>query len=191
YIFCNYRLGRIPAISLAFLILLLYGARTYGRNMDWKDEESLYKSALELNPPKAYSNLGRVYAGQMRVNEAELAYRKALEYRPNMADTWYNLGVLYQEKKNLTAAVKCYDTVIRFRKTFAFAHLNLGAVHHERGDDDLAMKIWENCSRIDGSMVKAQRDHREAQTSCRLRLGKLLIKKRQIDKARKILEEVC
>ncbi|KAK6740303.1 hypothetical protein RB195_008646 [Necator americanus] len=189
YNFCCSRLGRIPAISLAFVILLLYGARTYGRNMDWKDEESLYKSALELNPPKAYSNLGRVYAGQMRVNEAELAYRKALEYRPNMADTWYNLGVLYQEKKNLTAAVRCYDTAIRFRKTFAFAHLNLGAVHHERGDDDLAMKIWENCSRIDGSMVKAQRDHREAQTSCRLRLGKLLIKKRQIDKARKILEE--
>ncbi|EYC27547.1 hypothetical protein Y032_0009g791 [Ancylostoma ceylanicum] len=189
YDFCCPRLGRTLTVSLAFLALTLHGTRTYTRNMDWMDEESLYKSALELNPPKAYSNLGRVYAAQLRLNDAEAAYKMALEHRPNMADTWYNLGVLYQERKNLTSAVKCYETAVKLRKTFATAYLNLGIVHHENGDDQEAATIWEKCSRIDGSTVKAQREHQQAQTSCRLRLGKLLIQKKELQRARNILEE--
>ncbi|EPB73824.1 tetratricopeptide repeat protein [Ancylostoma ceylanicum] len=191
YDFCCPRLGRTLTVSLAFLALTLHGTRTYTRNMDWMDEESLYKSALELNPPKAYSNLGRVYAAQLRLNDAEAAYKMALEHRPNMADTWYNLGVLYQERKNLTSAVKCYETAVKLRKTFATAYLNLGIVHHENGDDQEAATIWEKCSRIDGSTVKAQREHQQAQTSCRLRLGKLLIQKKELQRARNILEEAA
>ncbi|KAK6016427.1 tetratricopeptide repeat protein [Ostertagia ostertagi] len=88
---CSSRVGSKMAMSVGFVVLVLHAMRTYERNMDWKDEESLYKSALELNPPKAYSNLGRVYASKMQLSDAEAAYRNALAYRPNMADTWYNL----------------------------------------------------------------------------------------------------
>ncbi|KIH55721.1 tetratricopeptide repeat protein [Ancylostoma duodenale] len=42
---------------------------------------------------------------------------------------------------------------------------------------------------VDGSTVKAQRDHQQAQTSCRLRLGKLLIQKKELHRARNVLEE--
>ncbi|RCN38872.1 tetratricopeptide repeat protein, partial [Ancylostoma caninum] len=131
YDFCCSRLGRTLTVSLALVVLTLHGTRTYTRNLDWFDEERLYRSALELNPPKAYSNLGRVYAAQLRLDEAEAAYKMALEHRPNMADTWYNLGVLYQERRNPTPAVNCYETAIKLRKTFATAYLNLGIVHHE------------------------------------------------------------
>ncbi|KAK9508070.1 hypothetical protein O3M35_007812 [Rhynocoris fuscipes] len=34
------------------LLVLTYSARTYIRNFDWKDEEALYKSGININPPK-------------------------------------------------------------------------------------------------------------------------------------------
>ncbi|KAE9420230.1 hypothetical protein Angca_009527, partial [Angiostrongylus cantonensis] len=174
YNFCCLRYNRALMVSLGITVLILHTTRTYKRNMDWRDEESLYKSALKLNPPKAYSNLGRVYASQMRFDEAEAAYKSAIHYRPNMADTWYNLGVLYQEKKMSNKSIECYEISIGIRKTFAVAYLNLGIVYEEIGDRQRSMSIWQACADIDGSMIKAQREHQNAQTSCRFRLGKML-----------------
>lgn len=34
------------------VILFVFSAKTITRNMDWKDEESLYRSAIGINPPK-------------------------------------------------------------------------------------------------------------------------------------------
>lgn len=39
----------------------------------------------------AYGNLGSILNSQGRVDEAESAYRMALQFRPNMADVHYNL----------------------------------------------------------------------------------------------------
>ncbi|XGW07812.1 hypothetical protein V3C99_010728 [Haemonchus contortus] len=189
YHICRSRFGKKSAVSFGFLILVLHGMKTYERNMDWKNEESLYKSALELNPPKAYSNLGRVYASQMRLGEAEAAYRNALAYRPNMADTWYNLGVLYQDMRKFSESVKCYRASINFRRTFATAHLNLGIVYETLGNDESAISTWQLCSTIDGTLVKAQREHRNAQTSCRFRLGRMLLSQGNLHEAEKVLDE--
>ncbi|VDO88494.1 unnamed protein product [Haemonchus placei] len=189
YHLCCSRFGKKSAMSFGFMIVVLHGMRTYERNIDWKDEESLYKSALELNPPKAYSNLGRVYASQMRLDEAEAAYKNALAYRPNMADTWYNLGVLYQDMRNFSESVKCYRASINFRRTFATAHLNLGIVYETLGNDESAISTWQLCSAIDGTLVKAQREHRNAQTSCRFRLGRMLLSQGNLQEAAKVLDE--
>lgn len=45
----------------------------------------------------AYGNLGNILKAQGRVEEAEAAYRTALQHRLNMADVHYNLGLLLQE----------------------------------------------------------------------------------------------
>jgi tetratricopeptide (TPR) repeat protein len=39
----------------------------------------------------AYGNLGNVLSAKGQYDEAETSYRKALQYRPNMADVHYNL----------------------------------------------------------------------------------------------------
>ncbi|CAH1103681.1 unnamed protein product [Psylliodes chrysocephalus] len=73
------------------LVLVAFSAKTVFRNKDWKNEEALYRSAVPINTPKAYGNLGSVLSSQGRVDEAEIAFRKALQFRPNMADVHYNL----------------------------------------------------------------------------------------------------
>ncbi|VDP10591.1 unnamed protein product [Heligmosomoides polygyrus] len=208
YSFSASRGGKNLALSAGLAILIVHGTRTWERNKDWRDEESLYRSALDINPPKgevkpSFSNLGRIYASQMRLDDAEAAYRSAIAHRPNMADTWYNLpflvraisqtdffrGVLYQEKKNLSEAIKCYSTAIQFRRTFAIAHLNLGIALESLNHESQAMLIWQTCSAIDGSLVKAQREHQNAQTSCRLRLARLLLRRRELRHVQIVLEE--
>lgn len=43
--------GRV-VLAVATVLLTLMAAKTLRRNLDWYDEESLYKSALHVNPPK-------------------------------------------------------------------------------------------------------------------------------------------
>lgn len=45
----------------------------------------------DSNLVSAYGNLGSILSSQGRTTEAESSFRKALEYRPNMADVHYNL----------------------------------------------------------------------------------------------------
>ncbi|KMQ95634.1 transmembrane and tpr repeat-containing protein [Lasius niger] len=82
--------GRAVLLATAILIGVM-SAKTLVRNADWRDEESLYRSALQVNPPKAYGNLGSILSEQGRIAEAEEAFVQALRYRPNMADVHYNL----------------------------------------------------------------------------------------------------
>ncbi|RZC39615.1 DUF1736, and/or TPR 11 domain containing protein, partial [Asbolus verrucosus] len=80
------------AFTLGFIVVLvMFSAKTVLRNKDWNNEEALYRSAVHINPPKAYGNLGSVLSSQGRMAEAEWAFRKALQFRPNMADVHYNL----------------------------------------------------------------------------------------------------
>ena len=41
-------------VTILFLIILIsaYSIKTIRRNRDWHDEESLYRSAIKVNPPK-------------------------------------------------------------------------------------------------------------------------------------------
>lgn len=41
-------------VTILFLVILIcvYSVKTITRNMDWRDEESLYRSAVTVNPPK-------------------------------------------------------------------------------------------------------------------------------------------
>ncbi|XP_050547025.1 protein O-mannosyl-transferase TMTC2-like isoform X1 [Daktulosphaira vitifoliae] len=72
-------------------MVLGFSVRTILRNRVWHSDETLYRSGIQVNPPKSYGNLGSILSSQGRTNEAEIAYRSALKHRPNMADVHYNL----------------------------------------------------------------------------------------------------
>ena len=52
---------------------------------------SKYNNIYHFLLLSALGNLGNVLTQKGRLTEAENAFKKALEFRPNMADTHYNL----------------------------------------------------------------------------------------------------
>ncbi|CAG0879154.1 unnamed protein product [Cyprideis torosa] len=85
------KLFLLPFWCILGVVLCSWTCRTVIRNQDWSSEEKLYASGIAVNPPKAYGNLGIIFAKRGQFAKAEMAYRRALDHRPNMADTHYNL----------------------------------------------------------------------------------------------------
>ncbi|KAG7213726.1 hypothetical protein KM043_002960 [Ampulex compressa] len=176
------RRGRIVLFATAALIGLM-SAKTLVRNADWYDEESLYRSALSVNPPKAYGNLGSVLSAQGRAAEAEEAFVQALRYRPNMADVHYNLGILQQGRKNYEEAILSYQRAIHFRPSLAQAYVNLGAVLVSVGRGTEAAAVLRAGASLDGSGLKDKRAHEAARVQALLQLGALYADQGRLQRA--------
>ncbi|XP_072385462.1 protein O-mannosyl-transferase Tmtc2 isoform X2 [Diabrotica undecimpunctata] len=155
------------------LVSVAFSAKTVFRNKDWHSEEALYRSAIPINPPKAYGNLGSVLSSQGRVDEAETAFRKALQHRPNMADVHYNLGILLQGKNKLDEAILSYQRAIHFRPSLALAYVNLGAALIASGRCQEATAVLRQGSKLDGTGLKDRKEHESAKVSALLQLGAL------------------
>lgn len=160
-------------VAALVTLLVCFSGKTLLRNRDWVDEETLYRAAIAINPPKAYGNLGSVLSTQGRIMEAEQAYRRALLHRPNMADVHYNLGVLLQGKQQLEEAIQSYQRAIHFRPSLALAYVNLGAALITAGRCQEAVSVLRQGSRLDGTGLRDRREHESARVSALLQLGGL------------------
>ncbi|XP_068081246.1 protein O-mannosyl-transferase Tmtc2 [Anabrus simplex] len=155
------------------LLLVAFSARTMQRNLDWLDEENLFRAGVPINPPKAYGNLGSVLSSRGKTEEAEWAFRMALKFRSNMADVHYNLGNLLQSREQYDEAIHSYELAIQYRPTLAVAHLNLGRLLESRGRCQEAMAVYRRCSQLDGTGLKDPRTHEATKLSALLHLGRL------------------
>ncbi|KAK3752309.1 hypothetical protein QZH41_001492 [Actinostola sp. cb2023] len=97
----------------------------------------------------SWANLGTMLSGRGKVQEAEKAYRKALTYRSNMADTHYNLGVLLTDQKRYQDAVTCYQYAIAYRPTLALHKIkyNLGRILADMGKLQDAFAVYHDAVR--------------------------------------------
>ncbi|XP_066944879.1 protein O-mannosyl-transferase tmtc2-like [Macrobrachium rosenbergii] len=164
------------AFAVAWAVTLaLMGARTVRRNEDWRSDEALYRSGVEVNPPKALSNLGVVYSEQGRLKEAEFAYREALRHVPNMADTHYNLGLLLASRGKLESAIESYRAALRSRPWLAQAHLALAAAFQAMDQPDKALKVLKECRTTASAPARDGWSHAWAVTSCHKRLAHIHI----------------
>lgn len=171
--FCSKQKKRKIAAICALLFFL--ALKTLRRNQDWKDEESLYKAGISINPAKALGNLGNVLTQKGRLTEAENAFKHALKYRPNMADTHYNLGVLLQRQNRLHEARDWYENAIQYRPKLVLAHLNLGMTHSSLGQKEKALAILKGIENIDDDGLKDPKTHLRTQVTALHNCGRLLL----------------
>ncbi|XP_033629569.1 protein O-mannosyl-transferase TMTC2-like [Asterias rubens] len=167
----RYRTAVITVIVSAVLMLSL---RTWLRNFDWQSEESLYRSGIDVNPPKAWGNLANILKTQGKSAEAEDAYRNALSYRGNMADVHYNLGILLQESKRLEEALASYKMAIQCRPRLSMAHLNLGIVLTALDRNEEAETVYRHASNLDDAGLKDPKNQMTGVISSLFNLGRLM-----------------
>ncbi|CCD68483.1 dolichyl-phosphate-mannose--protein mannosyltransferase [Caenorhabditis elegans] len=174
---CSKRSSPKSVLPLYILLLSLFTIRTMQRVDDWKTEESLFKSALEVNPTKANMNLGYVYTTQKKYELAKYHYRQALKRQGNLADAWYNLGILTSKtSNNSNGSIHCYQMALQSRSTYAAAHLNLALLLHDAGHHMAAFSHLDKCLNNTGEFLKFYHVNRKTQATCAFNKGRLLQK---------------
>ncbi|MYF72536.1 MAG: tetratricopeptide repeat protein [Gemmatimonadetes bacterium] len=115
------------AIALAALILVAYSARTIIRNADWRDDLTLYQSAVTAYPESAKMQhaLGDALSERGRISDAETAYRKALSIRES-ALTYNNLGNIYAATGRFKGATTAYQKAVEIEPDYIEAYMNKG-----------------------------------------------------------------
>ncbi|MEG4483666.1 tetratricopeptide repeat protein [Microcoleus sp. D2_18a_B4] len=73
-----------------------------------------------------YHKLGESLQGEGKIDEAIVAYKKAIEVNQNYFGTYHNLGDLYQQKYKLDEAATSYQMAIEQNPGFAWSYHNLG-----------------------------------------------------------------
>ncbi|XP_015921706.1 protein O-mannosyl-transferase Tmtc3 [Parasteatoda tepidariorum] len=79
------------------ILLCLNFIKTVIRNLDWKDEESLFKSGLRFTKANAklYNNLGHVMESKGEHAEALELFQQAVRIQPDDIGSYLNLGRIY------------------------------------------------------------------------------------------------
>ncbi|XP_059617887.1 protein O-mannosyl-transferase TMTC2 [Phlebotomus argentipes] len=180
---------RITVTVFILVVLSVFCFRTVIRNFDWRNEESLYRSAIDVIPPKALGNLGSVLSAQGRYAEAKAALQEALKHRPNMADVHYNLGVLLQNQQDYEGAVESYQRAIHFRPSLAVAYLNLGTTLIAVGRCQEAAAVLREGSRLDGRGLRDRTEHENARIASLLQLGRLYADQGKLQRALAVYRE--
>ena len=125
------RISRRAVWSATGVLCLALAARTYARNLDWRDEYHLWASAVKVSPgaARAHNNLGFALTEMGRLPEAIAELETALRILPDYPEAHCNLGVaLMSSPGRLSDAMAQFQTTLREEPGFVNAHTNLGIV---------------------------------------------------------------
>jgi len=94
----------------------------------WELAKKNCEAALKINADLAPAHLilGAVYRAKKKAAEAEVAFRKVLDLKPNNAHAWSNLGVVLREQKKLDESESAYRKALELQPESASFYSNLG-----------------------------------------------------------------
>lgn len=138
---------KTAAIALAAVILVAYSARTIVRNTEWRDDLTLYQSAVIAYPKSAKMQhaLGDALSERGRMSEAETAYRNALSVQKS-ALTYNNLGNLYAATARFKNATAAYQKAVEIEPHYIEAYMNKGLAAMQAGQITDAHSAFERAA---------------------------------------------
>jgi tetratricopeptide (TPR) repeat protein len=164
--------------AAALLLLAVLGVLTARQARFWHDSRSLFEHALRVTEKNyvAETNLGLVYAKELRWEEAIASFRRALAIRPSHAEARANLGVALAKTGKVEDAIPQLERALKIDPASSLTHANLGLAL--RGRD--MPRALEHMRRA----VELKPDFMEA----RLNLGAALLDAGKADEAQAAFE---
>jgi hypothetical protein len=97
------------------IIVVVFAARTYIRNFDWKSNSALWRSTIAVGPESstAYNNLADALFKEGNINQALSMSKKAVELNPNDVTNLNNLAAIYFNLKQYDQAAVFYDQLTK------------------------------------------------------------------------------
>lgn len=127
--------ARLPWPALAWGLALALGGATVARNRTWASEVAIWGDAATKNPASADAAYG--YGDALRLDgqiaAAEVAFRRALELRPDDENASINLGITLAQQGEMAEARGVWQGVLRRNPMCCPAHNNLAAMDLQDG----------------------------------------------------------
>ena len=127
-------------------------ASSAGKAGDWEQAVSFAQEATHMAPDidLTWAVLGDAYLGRGQADQAESAYLKAIELRPNLAGYHNNLARARSQKNDIEHAVPEFVAAIKMDPFNASRYYyNMAAAFTAAHDTDDAVKAWEEVIRLD------------------------------------------
>ena len=119
------------------------------------------RKALAIEPDKQRSffrALGQALAGQGDNEDAQQAFKRAVEIKPEIPGTWHNLGHFYLETGQYSDAVQNLEKALQLKPNVPNALHSLGLAHLKLGDTAAALTQCELLSALDSAKAQDLRD---------------------------------
>ena len=142
----------ILVVSLAVLAAIAAVAAV-PPNLSKAIEAQQRLTAERPNDAAVYNDLGNLLLLVPRPEEAETAYRKALELDPNKASAHYNLGLLLQQRGEEREAMKHYEQTVKLEPRHAWAHYQMGTLHERGGQESRAVEDYAQAFALDPQLA--------------------------------------
>ena len=156
------------------ILVALLSARTIIRNQDWRTRETLWVATAKVSPtsPKAWNNMGDIYAGKEEFQLAIMAFQRAIELRPNYVDAHHNTGVTYLQMKEFDKAIEWFEKAIAIYALPQSYH-DMGVAYFYKGELDKAEENFKKVLEFDPNSSMAYNS-----------LGLLYFKQGKVEEAR-------
>ncbi len=130
------RRRRVVALVAVAAVTVAFAGRTWLRNRDWRDDLTLFTTAVQAAPDsaKAHYNLAVAYDNQRRFDEALLHLHQSLRIFPDSPEAAFVIGTIYEKRGLDAGAVHWYARACALRWEFAKPHLNIGSIRFQHGE---------------------------------------------------------
>ncbi|UCC94801.1 MAG: tetratricopeptide repeat protein [Candidatus Omnitrophota bacterium] len=153
----SYRKRKISTVILIVTFITSLGVLTIKQNTYWQDSIGFYERTLQYEPASfgAYNNLGLIYQGMGKYDEAITYYKKAIEINPNFAESYNNIGLIFYRLAKYNEAIPFYEMAIKVNQKYAEGYSNLGALYSKVGNTDKAIALLKRALEISPHYVSA------------------------------------
>jgi len=140
----SYLPGKKFIIIVTGMVLVLFSFLTIRRNIDWKDDISLWSATIKVSPGsfRAHDALGAAYLERGMLDEALKEKQKAIEINPNNVALYMNRGIAYGMKGQLENAMNDFDKAIELNPEDTDAYYNRGSLYGESGQYQKAIEDY-------------------------------------------------
>lgn len=100
-----------------------------------------------------HNDLGSLLLLADRPDEAEAAYRRAIELDPDKVSALFNLAQLLQQRGELREALRLYNRVVEVQPNHAWGHYQIGTLHEKWNQEGKAIDHYARAFALDPQLA--------------------------------------
>ncbi len=146
-----YRYQRATLSTAAILVIAALSSCTWVQSSYWRDSETLFRHALAVttNNDVAENNLGIVFLGQGKLDEAISLLQSAVDLRPDNSPAHENLAKALLQKGQVADALVHYRKLLDLQPDNMEVHNIVGTVLVQQGRVKEGAEEWEKVLSVD------------------------------------------